>query len=730
MIDKYRKMKKIVLLFYCLLMMTYLFAQPTQAEIDKMMKQSQEQLKKMVGSDTSRDKMRKNLQDQQKQLQDQQKKLLEGMKNQPSNNKTTTNGSLYADPSEYGNVDNWKFPAKNTALLSSLPKKVFTKTELVSFLNAVYLQLSKKLPAGISSSVQSIAAKYNNDGNKMGDAAVAGWYTNYREESLLLIVKAAANNPDNGLLLNNCAAILNMGGIEQIAIPILKYVLQSYPGSSMVLNNLGQAYAGLGETDTAMVYLGRCIKAEPENPEANNTAGQIEAAKGNTGKAISFFEQSIKGAYNKPAELKLRKIKKNSNIVPLVRPRIKLPDYFNQFKYKFPAQCTSTNNAAVADAEYKAFRKTVGNQLENYNRKTVQLQNKLYQNPLPTRIFKKDDLATQPFSEFCGIMAGDVTKDFYDNLGQYDKKFYADYANLENEYQGKHDLLWKSFRDREKAASKAGCCGEGNVSCCIPQGEECNAFNELANQYLPKYAMLTEDWQEKNKDYFNRFFDELIYWNYLHLHPVSEDYFRNFFYEVVGHYLEMLARVGRTKIIEPCDYKPTTATSDSNEIKEMECPIEIEIPFIVGKFEVSCEKFSFKAGEGAVFGYEKNFKTHQSTVSVGIGLKLELEGKVGPIKAGVSTGVSETVFITFDGNNGFADGGLKFNANASAGLEGEAGTSVKGKTEIAKKETGVGYTVAIHSGWNFNEGPFKGMIGPAPEVQQNKNVNIYKPKHP
>ena len=106
----------------------------------------------------------------------------------------------------------------------------------------------------------------------MSDAAIGGWYTNYREEALLLIIKAAMANPDDGVLLNNCAAMLNMGGLEQIAIPLLKYILQSYPDNGMVLNNIGQGYAGLGETDTAMYYLGRCITSEPDNVEANNTA--------------------------------------------------------------------------------------------------------------------------------------------------------------------------------------------------------------------------------------------------------------------------------------------------------------------------------------------------------------------------------------------------------------------------------------------------------------------------
>jgi hypothetical protein len=130
-----------------------------------------------------------------------------------------------------------------------------------------------------------------------------------------------------------------------------------------------------------------------------------------------------------------------------------------------------------------------------------------------------------------------------------------------------------------------------------------------------------------------------------------------------------------------------------------------------------------------LFSYEKDFKTKQSTLSVGIGAKIwEKQAEVRPIKGKAGAGLSESLFITFDGSNKIADAGLKFSASASAGLEGEAeAKSVKATKEIAKEGTSIGYTVGINSGWNFNEGPFKGMIGPAPEVQQNKKVNIYKP---
>ena len=90
--------------------------------------------------------------------------------------------------------------------------------------------------------------------------------------------------------------------------------------------------------------------------------------------------------------------------------------------------------------------------------------------------------------------------------------------------------------------------------------------------------------------------------------------------------------------------------------------------------------------------------------------------KAGPLEAGVGASATESVFITFDGNNGIADAGLKNEAGLSAGA-----------TIVGTKEVNVSSTFGINSGHNFAPGPFKGLIGPAPEVQINKNVNIYQP---
>ncbi len=688
-----KKIFFIVLLYF--LSSTFVSAQiPSQAEMDKLIKQSQDLLKQ-YGGDTMVKKALKSAEEQQKQIAG-------AIKTSPNKPDASSNN----DPGAYGNVDNWKFPPRNIALLSTLPKGILTKAQLVSFLSDLYGQLSKKLTVGTAASVQTIAAKYMNNADKMGDAAVIGWYNDHEEESILLIIKAAATNPDNELLLNNCAALLTMGGIEHKAIPILKYILQSYPENSMVLNNLGQAYAGLGETDTAMHYFMRCMRTEPENAEACGTAGQIEATKGNIEKAVEYLEKSLKSAYTKTAALKLRKLRKGYRVSRLVRPRVKLPEYFNLFKYDLPAQCIRVEDAMKSDAEHNAFRTMVTRQANSFGVIYQELVQKEYQRAMEMmntgargRHLHPDEFMAQPFHEFCTIMAGDVLSEFQDDLTSLQNwvknKFTPEYATLDAEYRGR--LKGLGFFATEK--------------------ERCNAENALANEFLPRFAVAMEELQERHLRIYRQYFDELVYWHFLSLHPIDKDKARMRQIEFILQYLNMLGGVCQTKIIKHCDFKSFTITKESNDIKKYECPLEIEIPFIIGSFSLDCDKVSFSAGEGAIFGYEKNFKTKISTLSVGIGAKLELgKVKLGPAEAKLSASAGETLFITFDGDNKVSDAGLKFGVKLGAGAEikgsKEIATdkSIEVKRDLGSKDVSVGYTFGISSGFTFNEGPFKGMV--------------------
>ena len=144
------------------------------------------------------------------------------------------------------------------------------------------------------------------DALKMEASAIAAWYNEAPSQSILLLTIAAAQSNAANITLNNLAAVLNMGSLENKSLPILKYLVNIYPNSSIILNNLGQAYTGLGELDTAMVYFGRCLQREPNHPQANNTAGEIELSRGNAAAALQHFKNSLKGAYTEEAGRRVR----------------------------------------------------------------------------------------------------------------------------------------------------------------------------------------------------------------------------------------------------------------------------------------------------------------------------------------------------------------------------------------------------------------------------------------
>jgi hypothetical protein len=309
------------------------------------------------------------------------------------------------------------------------------------------------------------------------------------------------------------------------------------------------------------------------------------------------------------------------------------------------------------------------------------------------------------------------------DLGVTDKKYYNRFSLLENEYLAKLKAINKAFEERQKPA----CCGDGNTSCCVSDEEKCTARNELANAYLPKFADLTEEWQKQNRLVFSTYLDEILYWGYLFVHPSGDDTFRQqVFYPMVTQYLTMLGKIATTKIIEPCEYTPVEKQMVGHELKEYECPVDVDISIVVANLTIDCGKISFSGGEGALFKYQKDLKTKKSTLSVGIGLQLPpLSKELGQIEIGAGAGVSETIFITFDGNNKIEDFGLEVEAHASAGVEASHGKSVEISKEFSK-EAKVGCRFGVNSGVNFDEGPFKGMVGPEQPIQLNKNVNVFK----
>ncbi|HSU26885.1 MAG TPA: hypothetical protein VLJ68_00765 [Chitinophagaceae bacterium] len=667
--------KNYILLLLLIVWAQFVTAQPTEAEIKKQIDDAMKKAEQMITDP----KVKAALEDARKV--NQQSVITSDLKT------TGTSSSTYPR----------KLPALNTALLATISKKTFTKAELVDYCSGLYKQFAAKISPAKVKAVNDLMSKPGGSTYTFNLAAVSAWYNGGAEEAILLAAKAATQDPDDDVMLNNLSAMLNMGGLEQKAIPILKTLLQKYPENPMALNNMGQAYEGLGAVDTAMLYLGRCIAKSPHHPEANNTAGEIELSKGNREKAKEHFENSLKGAYTKGASAALRYLDPQTKYSKFIRPRVHIPEYFNFYKYKLPPQCENWSQAPGLKALQEGFKEMLTNLIKKYD--AIQKEESALTQQILLKKYAPGNVSGQsfpPFLELGTMMLTETSLDYANDLmalDSYNQNFKEEIKKLDAEYQ----------------QSKLECA-------------------PAANKYLPLFANLRRDWQIKNINVQKKYLDEMIYWTFLASHNIHD--FRKSFYALISSALTTLHELAETKLpYYGCDWeKENKLTVEEPVLAEPECPFSIEYKFIAGKIALDCDKFSFSVGEGGVLKYERNFRGGQSTLSLGIGYQYELGGEYQGVKAGTSIGASECLFISMDGNGHITDAGLKFKANASAGgeLDREVGESIKIKKDMTIIEVGVGYTIGIESGIKFDEGPLKNLINP-PEKQLNKNVPIYKP---
>jgi hypothetical protein len=201
--------------------------------------------------------------------------------------------------------------------------------------------------------------------------------------------------------------------------------------------------------------------------------------------------------------------------------------------------------------------------------------------------------------------------------------------------------------------------------------------------------------------------------------------------------LGVLLQVGETHFLDDIsiDCGSVEETKESVEEVEIEghCPVGedgFEIPFGIGKFNLSCEKWELQVGEALVLNLGHKFTTGETIWALGPGVSVSLIGssheslksvpqlKAGPIKPGLEAGIKAQIFLTFR-NGELMDWGGLFTAELD--ILGVA------------KEFRTGYTIGMNSGLQMEEGPLKNAIdkalGPEGETPpKNKNIKIYKPQ--
>ncbi|MEO5948231.1 MAG: hypothetical protein ABIP79_15545 [Chitinophagaceae bacterium] len=631
-------MKKILLTITCVLTIQLIVLaqpkpkpkQPTQSEMDKAMEDAMKGM-----SEEEKAEMRKMMKEATKTA-----KVIQ------SNGITGNIGT--------GNII--KIPSKKVALLQTIPL-LSTATQYNAYLAQLLTSCKKNISPVIIAEVDSHFSKNSSNPNGILNHAVLFLLQQKPQAAVYAAIKTAMLKPEALLVQNNLSVILHQTGYPDKAIPVLQYLAQTYSYPE-ILNNLGQCYLTLGDTSNARKFFIGCLRKDPNHCEANCAMGLLLTESGKISEATPYIIKSLKNGYTDVADalIKENKIKiKFSDIKPVI------PEYFNPQKYKPVVPATSFEMVDPTEAARKEleglmriwqtrYSEIYTEQTEKMVKETnTQLADRTRGYISKAPLVKKAQLILLLLSEYYGdfMAANNMTpfdyetknKAFYEQMEKELKNMYGGGQRYDNEYQK-----------------------------CVKQIEILNNYLLLSTknheEYQRKMLPKTYDWINQNL-YWNRFLLNNEMYK-LQAYTFIKDFFVNLheYDKMQTLYPTPLWIAKNCKDVKkPEDGKPIV---DTLKIEEEDCPFKIEVPITVAKMKWDCKGFEVEGGELIVGGFEKNFRSGEITLFLGLGVGLYEKGfGIGGIEVGAKAGC----FIKLGSDGSIIDIGDK----GEAGIEGGIG---------------------------------------------------------
>ena len=239
--------------------------------------------------------------------------------------------------------------------------------------------------------------------------------------------------------------------------------------------------------------------------------------------------------------------------------------------------------------------------------------------------------------------------------------------------------------DRKFEPEYKACTGVGGDCLTKVAYRHCKERLSQENRYHNALADIAENFQNKWFPQDLDFYNKMIW--LMSLRSTDDQFLQaesatqtiNLLHQLKAYALSVCNPGGKPDCEQ---YNPANAQNpNSPDFKDAQCPIKFKIPFGAGKVIVSCQTFGIEVGQGVKFGFEKNFITKESTISMGAGVDADIPGIL-------DAKVKEKLFIKFDKNNQAVD----------MGLSSEASIGIKGMPPIAS----IGYTMAVNSGVSFH----------------------------
>ena len=586
--------------------------------------------------------------------------------------------------------DALSIPPRQDKILSEVPT-LSSQQQYNDYLSGLITKCKKNIEPSIIAEVDELISKNSNNTVNLGTILLM---QKKPVAAIYAVIKTAMARPEIILLQNNMAVILHQTGNPQISLPILQYLLIQN-NNSLILNNLAQSYLSLGDTANASMYFMRCLQKDPNDCEANCGMGLLLSKEGKTSEATPYIKKSLKNGYSETADGLL---KKNKIDIKFSDIKQEVPEYFNPQKFK-PVPPAYTMEKVEPTL---ALRKDFEDNMRFWMQKKEQVnneQNKKIESESLMQIADRNRgyLSNMPFAKKSQLMINLIGIEYAEFAA---KDFKNQYLPIQKEF----------YSEFEKLSFSAGYDNDG-----------CKKQIGFLNSYLQKSAKNHEDYQKNTLPKLYEWVNQSLYWWYfLSNEEQYKMYYHNYvsdFFVAIHGYDEMQTLNTQAEYISKhCkDLKePTKEKTVKDSIPSPVCPIKIVIPMGAAKIKWDCNGYEIEGGELIMAGFEKDYKSGEMTLFVGLGA--ELFGK-GTFIGGVEGGAKIGSFVKLGKDFTILDMGNK----GEAGIEGGIGPFVtEGKvTGIMGMKSGITIdkTIMGESETIYKSDPV--------EKQVNPEINIF-----
>lgn len=653
-------MKKITLLcltIFCLCMHTALMAQqqkkaqpmPSQAEIDNAMKLAQDAMN--------------NLPPEAKKMMDSMGLKMPDMKKLPNQQQIAGMQSKYQNLQ----VQNKK---NIQTVIAGLPKKTLSQAALEIFIQQSFTKIDKGTSAKAKEQALRIIAESKAKHVSVQNSAILALMAKGGQQALWILAKLATENTNDANLLCNYSAVATMCGGAHLAIPVLNYLNNKFPKNSSILGNLGEAWYSLDKTDSAEKYLRLALNIYPRHAIANHTMAAISEAKGNTTDQVKYLKEAIKNGYTEKTEAALKKagikLSKNDIKWPFSTPN----DPAGLDKLDIPEFPMNTKASDDLEPKWKAFKSVCKAESEKYGAEAKKLGEEVMeeQKQLMAKVMqtKNASVFEAPFAKQAGI----YFKEDAELAFKKSVQSISDLAQAKIDIAALHEQESKRGAEIDAAMEKkykGRCPGEG-----CPYDQYCPDFAKETNASSDTYLKAANTlWSSAVAAEIDALKTSLgISLNIAIYTSVSDKKLQWEIATAKAAYMTGLGDIEcefRTTVPDDCgNTKLKPGKVKLSDFDEFTCPSEnkLYLGFGVGKIAITCTKFSIEGGEFLQGSFEKDLKTGEFEIGIGVGVAEHLGG--GPLSAEASAKVME--IFHFDETGKYTDMGVKVSAGMAANI--------------------------------------------------------------